>query len=233
MVSCHTHIIGQTKRYLSKFNNSQKHFALRLVGRMIRCFSLEELTLLVKNMFVVMNNKYVTGYVNKSLDVINEMINDFSGLEGTFTDVKEDDCLDCEEIVTPEGGVGSDGSPWKTYWYKCIESLKEDGHLDTSMNNTIENEVATREHVKGPVVSEQIINKYNMRSFLTYFCKTMLPDVDFWTKLCFADMSNYGSVYRTFLKEQNTCGKNIRISNTANAPVENILKFIKNDKFHW
>ena len=43
-------------------------------------------------------------------------------------------------------------------------------------------------------------------------------------------MSNYGSVYRTFLKEPNTCGKNIRISNTANAPVENIFKFIKNDK---
>ena len=93
MVSSYTHIIGQTERYLSKFNNSQKHFALRLVGRMIRCFSLEELTLLVKNMFVVMNNKYVTEYVNKSLDVINEMINDFYGLEGTFTDAKDEKLL--------------------------------------------------------------------------------------------------------------------------------------------
>ena len=86
-------------------------------------------------------------------------------------------CLNCVEIVTPQGGVGSDGSPWKTYWDKCIESLKEVGHVDTSMNNTsectIENEVEKREHVKGPVVSELIINEYNMPSSLTYFCKTM------------------------------------------------------------
>ena len=58
----------------------------------------------------------------------------------------------------------------------------------------------------------------------------MLPDVDFWTKLCFADMSNYGDTYKNFLKEPNMCGKIFRIKNEANAPVENIFKFIKNDK---
>ena len=55
----------------------------------------------------------------------------------------------------------------------------------------------------------------------------MLPYVDFWTKLCFADLSTYGKRYSEFLSEPSCCGRNYRIKNTSNTSVENIFKFIK------
>ena len=226
MVSCHTHIIGQSKRFLSKSSNSQKNIALRVVGRLINSYSLEELSLIVKNMFTVMSNKYVTADITKSLNCINESINDWSHRIEEMI-INDESCHYGEK---DEEDVDFDGSPWKKHWDECLQDV---GPLDTmndAGHSTLENETKKELGHRDTPGESKALNKYHMPLFLVYFRKTMLPEVDFWTKICFADMSHYGSTYTNFLKEPNICGKNFRIKNEANAPVENIFKFIKNDK---
>ena len=77
--SCSPHILNQVKRYCikNKLDNSQKHFAMRVIGRMICCETLACLAEIVKLFITVITAADVTVNVRKALDTLNSYINDF------------------------------------------------------------------------------------------------------------------------------------------------------------
>ena len=70
---CSSHLLNQIQRFLSNINISKKHFEMRVVGRMICCQNLKELTKLV----VAFQNDSV----KKAVEEINALVNDFENLD--------------------------------------------------------------------------------------------------------------------------------------------------------
>ena len=164
LLSCHTHIIGQVKRKVSKLNDSCRHFALRIIGRLINCGTLSEITEIVQNVSLVMTAKYVNDDVEKCIKFINSVINDWSGIldELISSDTEEesevgeagiDDDHDCKD-----DGYGKQNSLWHQYWNGIISNAKDGGHSDE------ENDGGS-------------LNKYYMPAFYKYFQENMLKDI--------------------------------------------------------
>ena len=104
LLSCHTHIIAQVKRQVSANDKSQKHFALRLIGCMINCYTLQELASLVQLAQTIMTLKLVDKHVNRAVSCVEEMINDWShedNIEDNDDDEDDDKDEDEDDEIRP------------------------------------------------------------------------------------------------------------------------------------
>ena len=75
---CSNHLLAQMKRTLIRLKISEKHFVMRILGRLIECKNLSELTSLVIAFYSVTMAEYAFEYVTKSLTHLNTAVNEFS-----------------------------------------------------------------------------------------------------------------------------------------------------------
>ena len=113
---CSFHFLNLNRQFLDKLygktkEESEKHFCLRMLGRLICCGSLEEAIRICKHVSIIMTNKKVTSSVKQSLSILQEAINKFDILQGTENDAGT--CLTKEAETDSFGDVSS---PWKEMW---------------------------------------------------------------------------------------------------------------------
>ena len=215
LVSCHTHIIGQAKRNLKSYDGSKKHFCLRVIGRMIDCYDLDELSAMVRHFQSVVTSKYIDKNMTEALDSLSKMINEW--LPGN----DDDDDDESEKIEEDEEDDYWNKSHWYKYWEKVLGPVSKNAPKKDADSES-----------PPQIEDDRKVNKYFAPQFFSYFRKEMLKDAPLWTNLILADYSAHGPQYSKFLKEPRTKGRNFRVKNASNAPVENVFKFLKCDKSH-
>ena len=72
---CSNHLLAQMKRTLIRLKISEKHFVMRILGGLIECKNLGELTSLVIAFYRVTMAEYAFRYVTKLLTPLNNAVN--------------------------------------------------------------------------------------------------------------------------------------------------------------
>ena len=75
------------KRTLIRLKISEKHFVMRILGRLTECKNLIELTSLVIAFYSVTMAEYAFEYVTKSLTHLNNAVNEFQKFDETINSI--------------------------------------------------------------------------------------------------------------------------------------------------
>ena len=108
---------------LIRLKISGKHFVMRILGRLIECKNLSELTSLVTAFYRVTMAQYTFEYVTKSMTRVNNAVNEFKKLDETtdnITNKTEDKKLDEEYLCKAEQNSHKGLNRWNQY---CNEKL--------------------------------------------------------------------------------------------------------------
>ena len=199
---CSNHLLAQMKRTLIRLTISEKHFVMRILGRLIECKNLSELTSLVIAFYRVTMAEYTFEYLTKSLTHLNNAVNDFQEFDETIDNITneiEDEKLD--EKYLREGEQNSRKGPnrWNQYWNEKLINVNTESS------------------------SKCLRNNFYMPNLFEYVRKHFLNEVVIWTKICLKNVV-------VTKKSVSTLGKFFTINNTSNATSENFFKFIKSDK---
>ena len=95
------HLLAQMKRTLIRLKISEKHFVMRILGRLIECKNLSGLTSLVIAFYSVTMAEYAFEYVTKSLTHLNNAVSEFQEFDETIDNITNE--VENEEEYLREG----------------------------------------------------------------------------------------------------------------------------------
>lgn len=131
--------------------------------------------ILVKNFRYILTNRDITKNVTKSLDVINQAINNFGEPLKDLIDSRElntiDDVFDYDEI---------DKSAWNEFWSKTIPESADNSGNETEIYNG------------------NVSNNYYFPEFYSTF-KRSLPHISLWSKILHGNLNRYDKEHGTIL----------------------------------
>ena len=131
--------------------------------------------ILVKNFRYILTNRDITKNVTKSLDVINQAINNFGEPLKDLIDSRElntiDDVFDYDEI---------DKSAWNEFWSKTIPESADNSGNETEIYNG------------------NVSNNYYFPEFYSTF-KRFLPHISLWSKILHGNLNRYDKEHGTIL----------------------------------
>ena len=188
------------KRTLVRLKISEKHFVMRILGRLIECKNLSGLTSLVIAFYSVTMAEYAFEYVTKSLTHLNNAVNEFQEFDETIDHItNEIENKKLDEEYLREGELNSHKGPnrWNQYWNERLTAVNTESS------------------------SKCLRNNFYMPNLFKYLRKHLLNEVVIWIKICH-------KIVAVTKKSVSTLGKIFTVNNTSNATSENFFKFIKN-----
>uniref|UniRef100_A0A7M5UQC9 ubiquitinyl hydrolase 1 n=1 Tax=Clytia hemisphaerica TaxID=252671 RepID=A0A7M5UQC9_9CNID len=199
---CAYHFLQMCRRNLKPYSESQQHFALRAIGRLICFEDLEEMTEFVNDLAKVICSRLVSDDVDAALTRMEIKINNFQysqqdriALENTKRN-SDNLVFDCIE-------TGHSGS-WHEHW-----------------NRTIKANVTSK---KSTSTSTAQNNKYYTPKFFFYL-RGLLDQVPLWSNLLCGDLDRFSNQYKKSL----TAGRTLSNDEITNAYAELFFHLKKAD----
>ena len=131
-------MLAQMKRTLIRLRISEKHFVMRILGRLIECKNLTELTSLVTAFYSVTMTEYAFEYKTKSLTHLNNAVNEFQEFDETMDNITneiENDKVDEEYLRESEQSSHKGPNRWNQYWNETLTKVSTESTPKCLRNN--------------------------------------------------------------------------------------------------
>ena len=138
MQLCSNHLLAQMKRTLIRLKISEKHFVMRILGRLIECKNLSGLKSLVIAFYSVTMAEYAFEYVTKSLTHLNNAVNEFQEFDETIDNITneiENEKLDEEYLREGEQNSHKGPNRWNQYWNERLTEVNTESISKCLRNN--------------------------------------------------------------------------------------------------